>query len=173
METLQSNQLQKFLKSFENTHGTMIPQYLKYLLDFCDYSEFTIRFFDENSVKELENFVRDELSKSATKEDWNRLTGGKFKDQHRFVFFPPIKLILLELAKFANNKHYRTLCKPEVISEHLVENCPEPIEENTTNIKRQYLSDEEAEPSDASNNLTIKRQKIDKVSNSQEGLFNV
>lgn len=102
MET-QSTHLQKFFKYFEIIHGTLIPQYLKNLLDYCEYSEFTIRFFDEDKIRELEEFVKNEVSNIVSNEEWIRLTGEKFKESKRFVFFPPIKLLLLELAKFSRS----------------------------------------------------------------------
>lgn len=171
MESLQSSQLHKFLKSFESTHSTIIPQYLKYLLEYCDYSEFTIRFFNEDSIKGLETFIKNELAKNVPKEDWMRLTGGKFKDQTKFVFFPPVKLILLELAKFANNKNYRYLCKPEIFTSQLMENDSQyALSEGTsTNNKREYYSEEEGEVCELSNTPAVKKLKTDKSLLSQEG----
>lgn len=142
METLQSAHLQKFFDDFEIAHATLIPQYLKNLLDYCEYSEFTIRFFDEESIKGLEEFVKNEVSKIVSNEEWVRLTGGKFKDFNRFVFFPPVKLLILELAKFSKSTNILPKpCKTEVESipdEELIRG------KATANVGRTYSEGEGA-----------------------------
>lgn len=129
METQTTQHLQKFLKYFEIIHGTLIPQYLKNLLDYCEYSEFTIRFFDDVEIKELEEFVKNEVSKMVSDQEWIRLTGDKFKESKRFVFFPPIKLLLLELAKFSKSTNILPkIFKTEVERSSNEElSCEEPI----------------------------------------------
>lgn len=168
MEITRSSQLQKFVKSFETTHGTLIPQYLKNLLDYCEYSEFTIRFFNADNIKNLEEFVKNEVSQMVSGEDWIRLTGGKFKESKRFVFFPPVKLLLFELAKFAENKSITSKVYKAEVEEAIVEKVefPRTFEGEAIDSKKRstFVLDEEENAE-----CQPKKPKIEDCEESKEG----